>query len=517
MKRTLASTLICLLAVAGSAAEKPAVPEKLAALLTATNDAGKPVITPEQRTYFDGLNDHITALLSNATETEIITRPDHLGSILALGLRPQKMEVLLQDNCVLCHTDPEVQKPETLFSLAPPGGSNSHLNLRHLVDDVHFARGLSCSGCHGGDPASDKLEHSHVKEWPGTARDKDRAWILSFCARCHSDPALMNRFNPTLPTDQLAKFRESPHGKLLIEAKDSRAPDCLSCHGVHGMRNAKNPLSTVNPKRVHETCGACHANPAKMAGFKLPDGSPLPTNQVAQYRASVHGRALLERGDLGAPTCNSCHGNHAAMPVGLSSVSQSCGLCHAGAASLFDGSKHKKAFEEHKWAQCAKCHGNHGILKTHDAMLSSGPRSLCVECHAQYAKENPECSASAEHFYATITRLDQDWNRYNASAEQLAAKGLDVDPIHDQLGELADTIKQARAHVHAFSRNSFDQVADPGNKAADTISTLVSEARSEYRVRQMGLAASIGLIGLVMITVYLKLRRLERQADEPNR
>ena len=101
--------LACIFAAAIAADEKPVViPPKLAALLAAQGSDGKPVITPEQRAYFDGLNDHLKALFGNATETEIVTRADHLGSILALGLRPQKMEVFLQDNCVLCHTDPEV-------------------------------------------------------------------------------------------------------------------------------------------------------------------------------------------------------------------------------------------------------------------------------------------------------------------------------------------------------------------------------------------------------------------------
>lgn len=504
--------LACVVATALAADEKPvAIPEKLAALLAAQGEDGKPVITTEQRAYFDGLNDHLKALLGNVAETEMVSRADHLGSILALALRPQKMEVLLQDNCVLCHTDPEVQKPETLFTLAAaPGTAAAHLNLRELVDDVHFRRGLSCSGCHGGDPANDKLEHTHVKEWPGTERNKDRSWILSFCARCHSDPTFMNRFNPAMPTDQLAKYKDSPHGKLLLETKDPRAPQCLSCHGVHGIRGAKNPLSTVYPKRVHETCGVCHANPTTMAGLKLPDNSPMPTDQVSKYRASIHGRALLERGDLGAPACNDCHGNHAALPVGLSSVSQSCGLCHAGNASLFDGSKHKQAFEQHKWPQCAKCHGNHGIAKTHDGMLGVGPASLCVECHKQYAKDNPECNATAAYFHTSITQMDQAWHRFGATAEHLAMKGLDVDSIHDQLNELADSVKQARSHIHGFSKNGFQRVADPGEKAIARISTLVEEAKTAYRLRQLGLATSIALTALVMLGLYVKLRRLER-------
>jgi predicted CXXCH cytochrome family protein len=499
--------------MAMAADERPVViPQKLAGLLAEAGKDGKPVITPEQRTYFDGLNDHIKSLLIKTVEAETITRADHLGFILALGLRPQKMEVFLQDNCVLCHTDPEVQKPETLFFLSPTSSNSppNHLNLRDLVDDVHFRRGLSCAGCHGGDPASDKLEHSFVKEWPSTGRDKDRGWVVSFCARCHSDPTLMNRFNPALPTDQLGKYKDSPHGKLLLETKDPRAPDCVSCHGIHGIRGAKSPLSKVYRKRVPETCGVCHANPTRMAGLALPDGSPMPTNQLAEYRKSVHGRALLERGDLGAPACNNCHGNHAAMPIGLSSVSQSCSLCHAGNASLFDGSKHKQAFEEHKWPQCAKCHENHAIAKTDDSMLGAGPESLCTKCHQQYAKDKPECSASAAYFYTSITQLDQAWKGFGLTAEQLAMKGLDVDPIHDKLNELADSLKQARSYIHSFSKNDFQRVAAPGDKAVQSISRLVEAAKAEYRSRQLGLATSIALMGLLMLALYVKLRRLER-------
>ena len=79
------------------------------------------------------------------------------------------------------------------------------------------------------------MGHAFVKEWPDSGRGTNRAWVAYFCARCHSDSAFMNRFNPALPTDQLDKFKTSPHGKLLLETKDSRAPDCVSCHAVHGI------------------------------------------------------------------------------------------------------------------------------------------------------------------------------------------------------------------------------------------------------------------------------------------
>ncbi len=486
------------------------IPPKLAALLDAKDQSGKPIITKEQRAYFDGLNDNLKEHLAQAVEKEIITKPEHLRTLLALQLRPQKMEIVLQNNCILCHTDAEVQAPEDLFTLTPTAENTpTHLSLKDMVEDVHFRSGLSCAGCHGGDPKAE-FGHEFVKEWPEKGRDKNRAWVVQFCARCHSDPTFMHQFNPSLPTDQLAKFQGSPHGQMLLVKHDDRAPQCVSCHGVHGIRPAKDPQSKVYAQRVPETCGACHANPKTMAGFTLPDGAPLPTNQLAEYKKSVHGQALLVRGDLGAPACNDCHGNHAASPPGVASVSRSCSLCHSANASLFDGSKHKQAFDEHGWAECSKCHGEHNIAKTHDSMLATSAGGLCGDCHRQYAKDHPQCITTANYFRETINQMDAARDKFTTVSERLAAKGLDVEPISNQLTELGDALKKSRTYVHSFSRNTFQQVAAPGEEAIKRTDTLVEKARGEYKFRQIGLAAAIAWIGLLMLAIYLKLRQLEK-------
>jgi len=510
-KRTLILSAILISTVA-TAAEQPAtapVP-RLAEMLSAKDEYGKPIITPEQHTYFDGLNDNLKEMLNRAVQKETISRPEHLAMLLALGLRPQKMELLLQNNCVLCHSDSANQSADTLFTVVSATTTPaSHMNLKEVLEDVHFRRGLSCAGCHGGDPTAD-LGHDHVKEWPEKDRQKNRAWVVQFCARCHSDPAKMHEFNPSLPTDQLAKFKDSPHGQTLLVKHDDRGPSCVSCHGVHGIRPAKDPQSKVYAQRVPETCGACHADPKIMVGFTRADGSPLPTTQLAEYRDSVHGHALLVRGDLGAPACNTCHGNHAASPPDVTQVSRSCNLCHSANASLFDGSKHKHAFDEHNWPECGQCHGNHTIAKTDDSMLATGAGSLCGDCHRQYAKGNPECIKTADYFHDTITQMDEARNRFLAESEKLAAKGLDVEPISNPLIELDDALKKSRTYIHSFSRNSFQQVALPGEKAVQATDTLVATAREEYKYRQIGLAVSIGAIGLLMLTIYLKLRQLEK-------
>ncbi len=483
---------------------------KVTAMLQAKDEKGRPIIGEQERAYYNSLNDNLRSLLNQVVEKEVVTQPQHLARLLALQLRPQKMEVLLRNNCVLCHSDTEVQAPEDLFSLTPAAHqSPSFMNLKEVVEDVHFRNGVSCAGCHGGDPTA-QFGHEFVKEWPEKGRDKNRAWIAMFCARCHSDPAFMHQFDPSLPTDQLAKFKDSPHGIALLVKHDDRAPQCVSCHGVHGIRPAKDPRSKVYAQRVPETCGACHSDPKVMAGFTLPDGSPIPTNQLAQYRESVHGQALLARGDLGAPACNDCHGNHAASPPGVANVSRSCSLCHSANASLFDGSKHKLAFDQHNWAECSKCHGEHAIHKTNDSMLASAAGGLCGDCHRQYAKENRDCVMTADYFRHTITALDQARTRLTNVSENLAAKGLDVEPINNQLTELGDALKRSRTYIHSFSRNTFQQVAAPGEEATKRADALVDKARGEYKSRQVGLAVSIASIALLMLAIYLKLRQLEK-------
>jgi ElaB/YqjD/DUF883 family membrane-anchored ribosome-binding protein len=85
-----------------------------------------------------------------------------------------------------------------------------------------------------------------------------------------------------------------------------------------------------------------------------------------------------------------------------------------------------------------------------------------------------------------------------------------VEPINNQLTELGDALKKSRTYVHSFSRNTFQQSAAPGEEAIKRADVLVNKAREEYKYRQIGLAVSIGFIGLLMLATYLKLRQMEK-------
>lgn len=106
--------------------------------------------------------------------------------------------------------------------------------------------------------------------------------------------------------------------------------------------------------------------------------------------------------------------------------------------------------------------------------------------------------------------MDEAQTRFGAISEKLAAKGLDVEPINNQLTDLTDNLKKSRTYVHSFSRDTFQQVALPGEEAIQRTDTLVDKAHEEYKYRQVGLAASIALIGFLILAIYLKLRQLEK-------
>ncbi len=484
---------------------------ELRALFSARGDAGEALIDADAVEYFEGLPAQAKGFFNRAVEAELMSEPSHLQEILGLDLPIGKLELLMRDNCVVCHTDPATQDLETLFSSDPESaGSPPHLNLKEFASDVHFRRGLSCAGCHGGAPDDDMMADEIYERWPeAPARHEDRSWIAGFCARCHADPVFMRRFNPGLPTDQYAKYKESRHGLLLLGEGDSKAAQCVSCHGVHGIRGPRSPLSPVHPQQVPYTCGQCHADADYMRGYLTADGEPLPTDQLEDFERSVHGRALLERGDLGAPACNDCHGNHAAMPPDVASVSQVCRSCHAGNGELFDGSKHKQAFDENGWPECAKCHGNHAVAETDDSMLSEASNPLCYECHREYAADNPECTRTAEYFHASITTLADASQSLGESVHALAEKGLDVDPLSATVEELGDHLRQARSRIHTFEESEFDDVATLGRAAAEKGRQLIEAAEAEYRFRRNGLLVSLTFMVLLAVVIYLKIREIE--------
>ena len=393
-----------------------------------------------------------------------------------------------KSSCIECHAkldDKRLSAPATAFD-----------------NDIHRARGLSCNDCHGGDPNADTKEGAKDprKGYLGKPKTQD---IPAYCGKCHSDANLMKRFNPSLRVDQEREYYTSVHGQKL-KSGEMRAATCISCHSVHGIRAVKDPLSSVYPSNVAETCSKCHANVEYMRGF------PIPNNQYALYKTSVHAKALYEKQDLSAPTCNDCHGNHGATPPGIASVANVCGTCHGRQAELFQTSPHKAAFDQRQFGECIKCHSNHAINKPTDEMIGTGEKAVCITCHTAGDKGFIAAGAMRTRIDELLASISKSTDILN-SAERA---GMEVSRPKFEMKEATDALTHARVLIHSSSIAEVDKVVAPGMAASLKGYQAGLGALSERRFRRKGLAVSLVFILFLATLVYLKVKQIETRQNE---
>lgn len=462
------------------------------------------------------------------------------------------------DQCLTCH--------ETL------GDKPSELFRR----DVHFQKGVSCAGCHGGDASAEEMEqamatekgfigvpkgdgisnacarcHSNaaimMKQFNSTLPRNQLEVLLASvhgklsttgkehiaqcttchdahgivstkepgssvyplnvtktCAKCHADAAFMRMYNPALPIDQLDKYRASVHGMKNAHG-DVKVAACASCHGSHDIRSASDVKSRVYALNLPTTCGACHANAKYMKGYRI------PTDQVKRFSSSVHGKALLEKHDLGAPACNDCHGNHGAAPPGVESISKVCGTCHALNATLFASSPHKKAFDERRLPECETCHGYHEIVAATDELLGVSPEATCSRCHRE--NQNVKGYLAAKTMRHLIDSLESTEKRADSIVADAEQKGMEVSEARFKLRDARQARLQSRTMVHAFNEEKFREVIGAGLNVSSIVASEGKAAVDEYFFRRWGLGVATLIITIVAGSLYLTIRMIEKTQE----
>ncbi|NOT29620.1 MAG: hypothetical protein HOP15_04125, partial [Planctomycetes bacterium] len=218
----------------------------------------------------------------------VLELPQAHGTGVHVPRRPRAQVEL----CGGCHSDQERMRgwglrTDQLLLF----GTSAHGQRLAEADDAEVATCVSCHGAHGVLKASDPRSPVHPFRQTET------------CSRCHADAALAARHE--LRADATALYRESVHGRALLEEGSLAAPACTGCHGSHG----------ATPPRVDEVghvCGGCHT--AVQERFE----------QGPHLAAARDG--LLEE-------CVSCHDSHAVRAPSIEMLvgdgAGHCGSCHA--------------------------------------------------------------------------------------------------------------------------------------------------------------------------------------------
>lgn len=364
--------------------------------------------------------------------------------------------------------------------------------------DIHAQKGLTCVSCHGGDASSDDPTQAMSKKsgWKGHI---DRRQIPQVCGSCHSDPAYMRRYEPTLRTDQLAQYRTSVHGKLLT-AGDTKVAVCTDCHSVHNLRAPNDPQSTVYPVNIATTCSHCHADANHMKGYSI------ATDQFAKFNSSVHRNALMVRGDLSAPTCTTCHGNHGAAPPGVASVPNVCSTCHVFQAQMYEKSSHKGAFDSAQLPGCVVCHQNHAIVHPTDAKLGANPAGVCMQCH----KPGDKCDQARGQILARLTQLDTAIKQADQALSVAEAAGMDVSEARLGQNEARDSLTKARVAIHSFRSDVISPYIQAGLNTAGKDLKAGQDAMMERDHRRKGLGLSLIAIGMMVFGLRLYINKIEK-------
>jgi predicted CXXCH cytochrome family protein len=150
----------------------------------------------------------------------------------------------------------------------------------------------TCTDCHG------VHDIQHVAS-PNALPNRRR--VVELCGKCHSDKERMKPYG--LATDQVAKWKESVHGKAFENGSDV-APTCTGCHSPH----AGTLPGTATTAAL---CDRCHSD------------------ERDYVQKSPHSRAFRRRG-LGE--CVPCHGNHDVVHTSWlagTNADSACMHCHS--------------------------------------------------------------------------------------------------------------------------------------------------------------------------------------------
>lgn len=190
-----------------------------------------------------------------------LRQQDPVGTYMASvhGIALTQRNVTNAAVCTDCHGSHDLHRstnPESklFFKNVPGTCGKCHENVeRTYLRSVHgkaLVKGVRdtpvCTDCHGEHTiAAVRSPASRVA--PGN--------VPNTCGQCHAAERIITQYQ--LPPDVVSTYIESFHG-LALKGGNPTVASCASCHGSHDILPSSDPLSSVSPKVLPQTCGKCH-------------------------------------------------------------------------------------------------------------------------------------------------------------------------------------------------------------------------------------------------------------------
>ncbi len=335
-------------------------------------------------------------------------------------------EQIPNDKCLECHGEKDLTKDL-------PDGKQVSLFVDEKVRQASAHGKLACADCH--------------EDLTGEHPDDAKAPKPVNCATCHEDQAKL--------------YASSIHSASRAMGS-SGAATCTSCHGTHDILPSANVHSPTFKLNLSHTCGKCHDNPAITEEYRMrfPD-------VATHYEDSIHGRGVMKKGLIVAPSCNDCHGSHdikrsvdRSAPINKANVAATCGKCHTGIEETYNQSIHGQllAKGDGNGPVCTDCHSAHDI-QTHDmANFKQISDARCGKCHQE----------SLEHYSETYHGKAMALGRPNFASDVAACYDChgqhNILPVSNPASQLSkQNIQGTCAKCHPGATVGFTQYIPHAN------------------------------------------------------
>lgn len=284
--------------------------------------------------------------------------------------------------CLVCHGGSQ-PTPEVTGA----GGKSRHLRA---INPDRFGKGvharLHCVAC-----------HTNITEAAGPHRRSSAP--PPDCAQCHEKlweqakqaGSTGNQPHLGIVARNIEAYRKSFHARPDTDHPTQPKAACTQCHDTHFFNvpaDKKSPQYDAWRKEIPALCGeTCHED------------------QLETFAGSVHGKAVLDKGNAKAPVCTSCHTSHEITNTSLVSFkllnNEDCGSCHETRLRTYRDTYHGQVTRLGyvETAKCYDCHGSHGVLPASDPQSKVHPNNrlkTCKQCHD--GKKRPEATAGFVSF-----------------------------------------------------------------------------------------------------------------------
>jgi len=177
------------------------------------------------------------------------------------GMAIEKMGLIKAAVCSDCHGSHTLRRAsdpqsEIYKYNVPQTCGKCHFGIWKTYEESVHGKALAdklpnaptCTDCHG--------EHNIITSTDTLSKVYPRN-IPKTCSFCHAEETLASKYG--LSSLVYETYQESFHG-IANKYGLLTVANCASCHGSHDILPSTDPLSSIHPNNLVQTCGKCHKN-----------------------------------------------------------------------------------------------------------------------------------------------------------------------------------------------------------------------------------------------------------------